>query len=238
MSRGLIIAIVLLSVALAGLLFISQRKSSVPLPATNGVAVTPATSTPPPSRNTSVPPVRPAATSTHPGYVSPAVRSNIAHRVLTMVTNDASVTNLLHDPPAKTLPELERDYATTTNSETRLDAMMDIAEAGNAEAVKALTRLFEVETNADLKVDLLDSLLGIDGFKEEKLIMLTLGVRQGLPAEVRQSAIDGLIDLEDTRSMALLNGLLNDPDPEIRQSAQDAIEILQAPPTQIPRLKP
>ena len=154
-----------------------------------------------------------------------------------MVTNDASITNLLDDPPMKPLPELERDYASTTNRDTRLDVMMDIAEAGTAESVKSLTRLFDLETDPDLKVDLLDSLLGIEGFKDEKLIMLTLGVRQGLPSDVRQSAIDGLIDLEDTRSIALLNGLVNDPDPEIRQSAQDAIEILQTPPAQIPKLK-
>ena len=167
-----------------------------------------------------------------------AVRSNIAQRVLTMVTNEASITNLLDDPPMKPLPELERDYASTTNRDTRLDVMMDISEAGTADSVKSLTRLFDLETDPDLKVDLLDSLLGIEGFKDEKLIMLTLGVRQGLPSDVRQSAIDGLIDLEDTRSIALLNGLLNDPDPEIRQSAQDAIEILQTPVVQLPKLTP
>jgi len=154
------------------------------------------------------------------------------------VTNEASITNLLDDPPMKPLPELERDYASTTNRDTRLDVMMDISEAGTADSVKSLTRLFDLETDPDLKVDLLDSLLGIEGFKDEKLIMLTLGVRQGLPSDVRQSAIDGLIDLEDTRSIALLNGLLNDPDPEIRQSAQDAIEILQTPVVQLPKLTP
>src|SRR5215218_843564 len=88
-------------------------------------------------------------------------------------------------PEVKPLPVLEKDYASATNRDSRLDIMMDIAETPSAEAVRALTRLFEIETDGDLKVDLLDSLLGIDGFKEEKLIMLTMGARQGLPQEVR-----------------------------------------------------
>ena len=131
-------------------------------------------------------------------------------------------------PEVKPLPVLEKDYASATNRDSRLDIMMDIAETPGAEAVRALTRLFEIETDGDLKVDLLDSLLGIDGFKEEKLIMLTMGARQGLPQEVRQSAIDGLIDLDDSRVIPVLNGLLNDSDPEIREGAQDALEMLQS----------
>jgi hypothetical protein len=108
-------------------------------------------------------------------------------------------------PEVRPLPVLEKDYASATNRDSRLDIMMDIAETPGAESVRALTRLFEIETDGDLKVDLLDSLLGMEGFKEEKLIMLTMGARQGLPQEVRQSAIDGLIDLDDPRVFPVLN---------------------------------
>jgi HEAT repeat protein len=108
--------------------------------------------------------------------------------------------------------------------------MMDIADAPGPDAVRALTRLFQVETDPDLKVDLLDSLLGIEGLVEEKLKMLTLGAEKGLPTEVRQSAIDGLIDLDDPRVIPVLNGLLNDPDEEVREGAKDALEMLQAKP--------
>jgi hypothetical protein len=238
MSRGLVILMVVLSVALMALLILPRIKNSSPQPvATNVIAAAPA---PAPVQTAASPVVRPTGSipgKTRPAQIGGGVRSNDVNRVFSIETNSA-ITNLLADPPAKTLPQLERDYTSTTNRDTRLDVMMDVAEAGNADAVRTLTRLFDAETDPELKVDLLDSLLGIEGFKDEKLIMLTLGVRQGLPQDVRQSAIDGLIDLEDNRSIALLNGLLNDPDPEIRQSAQDAIEILQTPPTQIPKLKP
>lgn len=130
----------------------------------------------------------------------------------------------------KPLPELITDYASTTNRDERLDLMMDIADLPGPESIRALTQLFEAETDAELKVDLLDSLLGIEGFPEEKLKMLTSGTKQGLPSDVRQSAIDGLIDLDDQRVIPVLNGLLNDPDEEIRESAKDALEMLQSQP--------
>lgn len=137
------------------------------------------------------------------------------------------------DLEVKPLPVLEKNYLATTNHDDRLDAMMDIADQSSADAVKTLTRLFEAETDPDLKVDLIDSLLGIDGFKEEKLMMLTLASRQGLPKEVRQSAIDGLIDLDDQRTVPILNGLLNDPSEEIREAAQDALEMISAEPVKL-----
>jgi len=133
------------------------------------------------------------------------------------------------DPDAapKPLPVLEKSYLATTNQEERLDILMDIADTPSAESIKTLARLFSAESDAELKIDLLDSLLAIDGFKEEKLDMLKLGVRPGLPIEVRQSAIDGLIDLDDPRVIAVFNGLLNDPEEEVREAAKDALEMLQ-----------
>ena len=133
------------------------------------------------------------------------------------------------DPDAapKPLPVLEKNYLATTNQEERLDILMDIADTPSAESIKTLARLFSVESDPELKIDLLDSLLAIDGFKEEKLDMLKLGVRPGLPIEVRQSAIDGLIDLDDPRVIAVFNGLLNDPEEDVREAAKDALEMLQ-----------
>ena len=137
-------------------------------------------------------------------------------------------------PVAKPLPVLESNYAATTNRDTRLDIMMDIAETPGAETVRTLARLLETETDTDLKVDLIDSLLGIEGHTEEKLAMLTQGARSGLPKEVRLSAVDGLIELNDPRTVAVFNGMLNDPDEEIREAAKDALEMIQAaPPVQL-----
>lgn len=249
MSRITVIVLVVLCIGVGVLISVRTRQSGPSSPASsstdpkpvargNNAATPPETRPANPVATTPVPTVDPAA----PPIGQPGVgRTTVAARgtpgapihpspatngITKFLPINRANTNEL--PDIKPLPVLEKDYATATNRDTRLDIMMDIAETPSADAVRALTRLFEIETDGDLKVDLLDSLLGIEGFKEEKLIMLTMGARQGLPQEVRQSAIDGLIDLEDPRVVPVLNGLLNDPDPEIREGAQDALEMIQS----------
>lgn len=166
----------------------------------------------------SIKPLVPAASQFQTGLLARAT-------AIPVMTNDPTA-----EPEAKPLPVLEKEYGATTNRDTRLDIMMDIADWPGPDAVRALARLFEIETDPDLKVDLLDSLLGIEGQVEEKLKMLTAGTQKGLPTDVRQSAIDGLIDLDDQRVIPVFNGLLNDPDEEIREGAKDALEMMQSKP--------
>jgi hypothetical protein len=243
MSRNLIILLVVLSAGVAGLVVFSKMRSEQ-----NGEPLTLTAATPPPEPPSlsAQPTPQPRPAPVTPGISRPSTtpvvpnpppglghigRTTTAARATTSLVSGA-LTSAVPDLSFETkpLPVLEKDYLTTTNRDTRLDLMMDIAENSSAETVKALTRLFEAESDTDLKIDLLDSLLGIEGFTDEKLIMLTLGARQGLPSEVRQSAIDGLIDLDDRRVIPVLNGLLNDPDEEIREGAKDALEMLQSEP--------
>lgn len=243
MSRATIILIVVLCAALAALLVLPSLKkpkqAPVPIASTSPAPATP-------DSNRAVAPPRPAVS---PVPAAPTVSSG--PNIVTsgsnptrpipggsiIRTDDETLTNLVSNPDLKPLPVLEKNYLSTTNREDRLDIIMDISETANADAIKTLGRLFGAETDPDLKVDVIDSLLTIDGFKDEKLELLKLGVQPGLPNEVRQSAIDGLIDLEDMRVMSLLNGLLNDPNPEIREAAQDAIDLVQTPIEQTPKLK-
>lgn len=251
MSRNTIVLLVALCAAIAGLIVfqnmrskpVSQANSSSPHGTTDAPARTPAAAPNNPGAQPAGSRVRPFNSEPRtavaiPSNVPPS-NGNIS-RTTIAAANPATVgrpplpvqplPESADDPAPKPLPVMEQEYFTATNRDVRLDLMMDIADSSSAEAVKALTRLFEAETDADLKVDLLDSLLGIEGFKEEKLIMLTLGARQGLPNEVRQSAIDGLIDLDDRRVIPVLNGLLNDPEEEIREAAKDALEMIQSQP--------
>lgn len=234
MSRNLVILLVVLSAGVAGLIVFSKLRSErdARLAANQQSESTAPTETHPtpagdnPGRAPLTLTNRPIVTgrvATIPQQAGTTSVIEMTPAIPTAITNDLTL-------EIRPLPVLEKEYTATTNRDTRLDIMMDIAETPGVEAIKALTRLFEAETDPDLKVDLLDSLLGIEGFKDEKLIMLTMGARQGLPSEVRQSAIDGLIDLDDQRVIAVLNGLLNDPDAEIRESAKDAIEMLQSEP--------
>ena len=246
MSRNTVILLVVLCAGVAGLIVFSKMRSAQQSPGVQQTARD-AVASPAPAnseRPNNAPVVSGRATQPAPAP-APTITmiSTGAPQMTTLpraVPGGTSLPALAHVPGTTTqienpvpdlkpLPVLEKEYATATNRDVRLDLMMDIAETPGPESIKTLTRLFEAETDTDLKVDLLDSLLGIEGFKEEKLIMLTMGARQGLPVEVRQSAIDGLIDLDDQRVIPVLNGLLNDPDPEIREGAKDALEMLQTP---------
>jgi hypothetical protein len=223
-----------MSAAVAGLIVFSKLRPrpgeqvAVTVPTDPAAVATQAARAIPPT--TEYAPVAPAANVQIPVVkpVVPQIQTGFVARTTTIpvpvITNDATA------PETKTLPVLEKEYVATTNRDTRLDLMMDIADAPGPDAVRALTRLFEVETDPDLKVDLLDSLLGIEGQVEEKLKMLMLGTEKSLPTDVRQSAIDGLIDLDDQRVIPVLNGLLNDPDEEVREGAKDALEMLQSKP--------
>jgi hypothetical protein len=237
MSRNLVILLVLMSAAVAGLIVFSKMR---PRPGQQAAVSVPGDTTPTPVVTQNPPPVQPSVDHTPvavPTNVQipvvkplvPPIQTGVVPRTTTIpvpvIPNDAATV-----PDTKPLPVLEKEYVATTNRDTRLDLMMDIADAPGPDAVRALARLFQVETDPDLKVDLLDSLLGIEGQVEEKLKMLTLGTEKGLPTDVRQSAIDGLIDLDDQRVIPLLNGLLNDPDEEVREGAKDALEMLQSKP--------
>jgi hypothetical protein len=251
MSRSTVGLLLVLCAAIAGLI-VFQKMRSKPIAQIDGSRPGETTTLPgkAPVTGQDNASTRPGNTGTQPLDVNSRTTiaipsagqpvNNNTSRMTVAATNPASVGRAplavqpIVEPPdevaPKPLPVMEKEYFTATNRDVRLDLMMDIADTSSADAVKTLTRLFEAETDADLKVDLLDSLLGIEGFKEEKLIMLTLGARQGLPTEVRQSAIDGLIDLDDQRVIPVLNGLLNDPDEEIREGAKDALEMLQSQP--------
>jgi hypothetical protein len=251
MSRSTVVLLLVLCAAIAGLIVFQKMRTKQAVqidgsPSSDTTTVAGKTPNPAAGNTTTTPGtprIRPLNGENRTAVAIPSIteRSNDnVSRTTIAAANPATVGRAplpiqpivepLDDLTPKPLPVMEKEYFTATNRDVRLDLMMDIADTSNAEAVKTLTRLFEVETDTDLKVDLLDSLLGIEGFKEEKLIMLTLGARQGLPNEVRQSAIDGLIDLDDRRAIPVLNGLLNDPDEEIREGAKDALEMLQSQP--------
>ncbi len=213
--------------AVAGLIIFSKRRPATDQRVDTTAPVDMAPVPQPPAGNGGTP-----VTPNPPGLVAPATTAMTEVKTVPIarVPTVPVVTNEVEVQETKPLAVLEKEYGATTNRDERLDLMMDISELPGPEAVRALTRLFQVETDTDLKVDLLDSLLGIEGQVEEKLKMLTLGTAKGLPGEVRQSAIDGLIDLDDPRVIPVLNGLLNDPDEEIRESAKDALEMLQSQP--------
>jgi len=65
--------------------------------------------------------------------------------------------------------------------------------------------------------------------KNQKLILYTNALVNGQPDDVRETAVDGLEQLDDPRTLSLWQRLLQDPDEDIRNSAQAAVERYSQP---------
>jgi HEAT repeat protein len=91
----------------------------------------------------------------------------------------------------------------------------------------ALGGLFQTEKDNDLKTEILDSLFDIDGQEDRKAALLAVGAGSDQAKDVRQSAIDGLSNLDPKVAIPILQSLAGDPDPDIRELAKDTIDQLQ-----------
>jgi type IV secretory pathway VirB10-like protein len=129
---------------------------------------------------------------------------------------------------AAQVKQLERDYYNTPDFQKRVVVIYNLSSVESPETIDAMSRLFLNEHDPELKVELVNSLSDIDGENDKKLTLLSGAIRPDQPKDVRLEAIDALADTEDKRAIQLLQGLLSDPDEEIREAAQDAIEQLQA----------
>ncbi|MBI5385278.1 MAG: HEAT repeat domain-containing protein [Verrucomicrobia bacterium] len=162
----------------------------------------------------SAPVVSPVAT--------PAALSNAAPELRTIAAPSASTPEQI-----QRVATLAQKYAAVTVFDDRFEVALQIAEVGGPEAVKTLETLFRTETDTALREELINALINIGDCKDEKLSLLRLGIAADQPASVREVAIDGLIDQQDERALALLKGLLNDRDEQIRALAQHAVELAE-----------
>lgn len=213
MSRSTLYIVGALVIGIAALLLWGKRSSTV-------VVLPPAVSTPPVISDVGDVPAPPVPVPL------PPVRSNPTNQNISI----NAITPVPADPEAAAkIAGFEKQYLDAKTQDARMDVVNALGEVISGETVQSLARLFTLEKDKDLQVDLVDALQGITGFKEEKLVFLATGIKPGLDRDVRQAAIDGLIDLEDRRSIAVLQSLLNDPDEVIVQAAKDAIKILESP---------
>ncbi len=178
--------------------------SPEPRPVEKSEAPPPAQLSPPPAAE-----VRPA-TPASPSVVPPAAQEETPAQLAAQVK------------------QLESDYYNTPDFQKRVVIIYNLSSVESPATIDALGRLFLNERDTELKVELVNSLMDIDGENDKKLTILSGAIRPNQPKDVRLEAIDALADTEDKRAIQVLQGLSNDPDEEIREAAQDSIEQLQA----------
>src|SRR6266404_3618397 len=115
------------------------------------------------------------------------------------------------------------------NEETRTDIeehISQLTDAGVAkrDLVTTLGVMFGMENSISVKCSILNELYYLED--PSVLEYVTVGLPANQPLEVRDEAISILQDLGDKRALPYLWPLLADPDENIREEAQDAIDWL------------
>ena len=175
---------------------------------------------PPPTASTTIQKPQPPPPS--PSITQPTSSTEVS-------TTNPTATD---DEAAAQVKKLESDYQNEPDFQKRVVILYDLSSTESPGTVDAIARLFLNEKDQELKVELINSLMDIDGQKDKKLAILSGAVRGDQPKDVRLEAIDGMADVEDKRAIQILQAFANDPDEEVRDAVKDTIEQLQTVTTQ------
>ena len=129
---------------------------------------------------------------------------------------------------AQQAAQLESSYVSNPDFSARVQLIYKLSDLDSVAAVSSLGRIFQMEKDPDLRIEVLDSLYDIEGSDDKKAAILAAGAAADQPKEVRESAIDGLSDLDPKKALPILQALVSDRDEDIREAAKDAIEQLQS----------
>jgi HEAT repeat protein len=175
-------------------------------------------------------PLRPSADE--PASTPPAIAA-------TTTENDASTpvaeSSVVAAEPASTgakdqLEGILAHYG-VADEQTRMEIEEHILQLENAgipktDLAKTLGAMFAMETSIPVKWSILNELYTLGDPSALEYVTVALSADQ--PLEVRKEAIGVLQEIGDKRALPYLSSLLADPNRNIREQAQDAIDWLQA----------
>jgi hypothetical protein len=124
--------------------------------------------------------------------------------------------------------QLQQEYQTETEFLPRVEIIYRLADASTPQARGVLSSLFFRERNVDLRVQMVSALPFIDsGDLNLSVPILQEALRPTQPRELREAGLDTIQALNDPQTLPLLQPLLNDQDPELRETAAQTIEYYQ-----------
>jgi hypothetical protein len=115
------------------------------------------------------------------------------------------------------------DEATRRQIEEHVSQLAD-AGVSKPELASTLGAMFAMESSAAVKCSILDELYYIDD--PSVFEQVRLGLSPDQPLQVRDEAIYVLRDIGDSRAIQALWPYLSDPDINIREEAQEAIDAI------------
>jgi HEAT repeat protein len=127
------------------------------------------------------------------------------------------------------LSQIEDQYRAATSLKEKIKTIRLLVNVRDEGTAVALGRMFHAEKDPELREEILETLIDIKGSEADKLSVLASAVASSQPAEIREVAIDIMIDLGSRNAIPVLQNLVNDPDTKIRDAAKDAIRQIQNP---------
>ena len=124
--------------------------------------------------------------------------------------------------------QLEVNYLQAPDVPAKIDILDDLGDAEPGAAVAVLSRLFFYERDHALQEEILNQLVYINGAEAAKIELLSDAVKTNQAASVRYAAIEVMVEGGDPSAVVVLQPVLHDPDPGLRDAAADAIEELKS----------
>lgn len=123
--------------------------------------------------------------------------------------------------------ELAQRLRAEPEPEERGALVGELWDLATPEVVEILRQQFFLEQDTDVKADIVAGLVAEQKpeTRELRFGILSAALSPAQPAEVRETAIAILVEFDDVRAVALLQNLLQDASPDIREAAQEALEI-------------
>ncbi len=135
--------------------------------------------------------------------------------------------------PAKTAATYEQNYRAATDPDDRLEVLGQLRDLETAEAIQAFGRLFQEARDQNEKLDLLATLDQMDTVAG-KLPILEAAIYTPQPPDVKTVAINSLAALDRPEARQMLELLTTNPNPELRETAKEALKNLAENPASTP----
>lgn len=127
----------------------------------------------------------------------------------------------------RTPAQLQAAYLAATDISDKVELIYDLGNLDTADAIYTLMRLFEAESDVDLKQEMIDATERMEEVLPAKLAFLSIALRPSQPEDIRGSAVGLLLTIDDRRAIPLWQTLLKSSAEDLRETARERIEDLQ-----------
>lgn len=131
---------------------------------------------------------------------------------------------------AETMISLQQKFLSTSDPLERENIIEQLSDLDTNEAMDMIANLFQLEREDDLKVDMIETIEEMQVENTRKIPIFAAAIQSNQPPSVRIAGIDALTDLKEPAAIQLLQSLLHDPDTNIRNAAQEALQSPTATP--------